>query len=342
MTVYIDLLHPAHVNLFKGLINKHSNNIKFIVTCIDRGKVPLIAKREITSVPIHVIGKHRGSFLSIIFQANIFRFWSLFFFLIGKKIDVGISFGSFVAGAILRIKGVPNIHLSDDPERKLNEILELITCSERYLPPIVAEKGKTKCFNALKEWSYLSPTYFIPNVHELREYELTPNSYIFVREVSNGSLNYLGQNKNIIAVIANEFPTEYRVLLSLEDKTTSNDYPKDWIILQEPVNDIHSLIFYSRIVVSSGDSMAREGAMLGIPSLYCGFREMRANDILINRGILLKVDPMDVSTVLKRITGNELLSFDQNELRESLNKEWDDVNDFIYNQVIKYQKIKTK
>jgi predicted glycosyltransferase len=32
--------------------------------------------------------------------------------------------------------------------------------------------------------------------------------------------------------------------------------------------------------------MAREGAMLGVPSVYCGERMMRANDLLIKFGML--------------------------------------------------------
>ena len=39
-------------------------------------------------------------------------------------------------------------------------------------------------------------------------------------------------------------------------------------------------MYYSQIVISSGDSGAyREGAMLGVPSIYAGNRDMPANDI---------------------------------------------------------------
>ena len=40
--------------------------------------------------------------------------------------------------------------------------------------------------------------------------------------------------------------------------------------------------------------MAREGAMLGVPSIYCGFRNMKANMILENKNILFHVKPGDV------------------------------------------------
>lgn len=95
MKVLIDIIHPAHLNLFKWVINTQSKYVEFVVTCIDRGKLPEIVKKEIYSVPVHVIGKHKGSKLSIIFQANILRFISLLLFLRNNKIDLGLSFGSF-------------------------------------------------------------------------------------------------------------------------------------------------------------------------------------------------------------------------------------------------------
>ena len=61
-------------------------------------------------------------------------------------------------------------------------------------------------------------------------------------------------------------------------KKRRDEYPADWILLQEPIEDIHSLIYYAAGLVSSGDSMAREAALLGVPSYYLGIRySMPAN-----------------------------------------------------------------
>lgn len=338
MNIHIDLLHPAHINLFKSLINKGSQEHNFIITCIDRGKVPKIAREEIKSVKIHVIGKHRGTKLSIIFQANVLRFFQLFWFLRNKKIDVGLSFGSFLSGAIVRLKGKPFIHLNDDPERKINAFLENITCTERYLPPIVKEKRKVKVFNALKEWAYLSPDYFTPKEDILSKYNVSPKNYIFIREVSTGSLNYMSQDKNLIAAFADKMPKSLPVILSLEDKTTKNQYPDYWTILEEPVNDIHSIIFYSSLVISSGDSMAREGAILGVPSIYCGFREMKANQILMDKNILFKLLPDETIVFINDFFQNKLNSFNQEEFRAKLKNEWVDINAFLLEILLKNKK----
>jgi hypothetical protein len=75
------------------------------------------------------------------------------------------------------------------------------------------------------------------------------------------------------------------VLLSLENKERRGLFSK-WRILNEPVSDIYSLMYYSKGVASNGDSMAREAAQLGVPSVYMGSRRMIANDVLYALGLM--------------------------------------------------------
>lgn len=341
MNLIIDILHPAHLNLFKKtIIDFTQKGHQVHVLCINRGKLPKIVSHELAGINVRFIGKHRGTRFSIIWEANVVRFFKILWFVWTHKIDVGISFGSFLLGLAVKLKGGRNIHLSDDPERKLNEKLELLTCDERYLPPLVNPKGKTQTFNALKEWAYLSPKYFISNIDTLEEYQLSSKKYIFIREISTGSLNYIDQTSNVIAQFAHELKGDFRVILSLEDKETAHLYPKEWILLQEPVKNIHSLIFFSRLVISSGDSMAREGAMLGVPSIYCGSRVMKANELLINKGMLFHVES-DVPGVVSSIISGKMQLQDQKVFRNSLLKEWVDVNQFISNIILKNPPSKT-
>lgn len=331
MNIIVDILHPAHLNLFKKTIidlTKEGHHV--YVLCINRGKLPKIVSHELRDIKIYYIGKHRGTRFSILWEANILRFFNVLWFVMTHKIDFGISFGSFLLGLAVKLKGKRNIHLSDDPERKLNEKLELLTCDERYLPPLVREKGKTKTFNALKEWSYLSPKYFVPDESVLEKYNLYPKKFIFIREISTGSLNYLDQKSNIIAHFSHQLNGSFNVILSLEDKKTSHLYPEDWMILEEPVASIHSLIYYSALVISSGDSMAREGAMLGVPSIYCGNRKMKANEFLIKTGMLFHVETNVPDFTVEILTGEKIMQ-NQKEYREDLYKKWDDVNQLIKN-----------
>ena len=108
--------------------------------------------------------------------------------------------------------------------------------------------------------------------------------------------------------------------------------------MEEPIADIHSLIYFSKLMVSSGDSMAREGAMLGIPSIYCGIREMKANQLLIDKGIL---EHCPVEKAVKPFNDYISSEFDQEKqikIRENLLKEWVDMNQFMMSQILKYKK----
>ena len=171
----------------------------------------------------------------------------------------------------------------------------------------------------------------------LNKYKIKEKSYIFIREVSTKTQNYKNQKENLILQISKDIK-KVPIILSLEDKSNSSNYPAHWIILEEPVKDIHSLMYFSKVVISSGDSMAREGAMLGIPSIYCGTRNMPANDILIDKGMLLHRKAEEIPKIISKILNEKLLFEDQELFRGKLLEEWDDITDLILNKIEKYRR----
>ncbi len=129
-----------------------------------------------------------------------------------------------------------------------------------------------------------------------------------------------------------------KVVLSLEDKSIASKFPSSWIILKEPVNDIHSLIYYSKLVISSGDSMAREGAMLGVPSIYCGIRKMKANDLLADMGFLQHLPAEEMVLPANQIIDQPFDAAKQLATRNYLLANWDDMNLFMMQQINRYKK----
>jgi hypothetical protein len=172
----------------------------------------------------------------------------------------------------------------------------------------------------------------------LKEYSLKQGEYIFVREISTGSLNYARQKSNIIASFSRKIDMKFKVLLSLEDRKTLGYYPDEWMLIREPVSDIHSLIYYSRMVISSGDSMAREGSLLGIPSIYCGSRYMKANQIMINKNILFHFEPEGIIPKINKLLNDDTFRLNQELFRKNLMNEWEDVTEFIIKTAEKYIK----
>ncbi len=336
MKIIVDIAHPAHINFFKNaLLTLAAHGHEVLITGLRRGKLPKILERELSMFPIHYVGRHRGTRWSIIFEANVLKAIRLLFFVLRHRPDFGLSVGSFTLGAAMKLLGKPNVQFDDDPERKMNVMLEKLTSTRLYFPPIIEPYKNVGVMRALKEWAYLSPQYFRASDSALSAYGVEAGQYIFVREVSTGSLNYLDQEANTVASFAHQLPEQYPVLLSLEDKRAASAYPSHWIQLQEPIEDIHSLLYYSRLVISSGDSMAREGALLGVPSLYVGFRDMKANDLLKNKGMLVQCAASEAAQMATQFITNRRKVTDQRTFRKALDGEWDDVTSFVVNQVEK-------
>lgn len=336
MIILFDIKHVAHVNFFKPLINSLvDEGEQVLISYIQRGRLEKIIKSEFSNVESYYIGRHRGTKWSIIYEANILKFFSALRLLRKKNVSLMLGVDAFVTGFACKLLGIPNLQFYDDPERKVNLWLEQKTSSELYYPAIKDFSGsKVQTYEALKEWAYLSPTFFEPDLSSIDEYNLKPNEYYFVREVDNGSLNYQGQESGLIAQVSKNFPEGVPVLLSLENKSQKHLYPENWILLQEPIPLIHSLMYYSKSVISSGDSMAREGAMLGVPSFYVGFREMSANNFIEKEGRFFVASPEELISQLCDLSND--YSSSKKEYRESLEEKWINVTEMMKSLINKY------
>ncbi|MCB0587595.1 MAG: DUF354 domain-containing protein [Phaeodactylibacter sp.] len=330
--VLIDIYHLPQFNFFKNaILNFKPEEVD--VFCVNRGKLFPVIKHELPGYRITCLGdyKHNKGMWSMVFRIIVPRIYRLFR-LIGRKQYKFILTANYQANFIGRLKGIPNIAFNDDPRKFVFPFLKF-SADEVYLPPFGPQYQGVRIFNALKEWAYLSPAYFTPDEAALEPYGLKPGAYIFIREVSTKTSNYLSQQEDIVLSVSRDFPPEWKVVLSLENKENTGRYPKNWLILEEPVTDIHSLMYYSQIVISSGDSMAREGAMLGVPSIYAGNRDMPANEILIRKDMLLKLEPGEIVPVVKKIKEGELTFKEQESFRHELYEEWDDVTKLILTKV---------
>jgi uncharacterized protein len=337
MRVYIDIYHLPQFNLFKNAI-KQLGPDKVDLGCVNRGKLVDVIRQECPEFELYVFGDYKNnkgpvSLATKVILPRIIQLLKLF----NKKKYKIIGAAGYQANVAAKILGIPNFVVLDDPRAFMIFLLKLST-KEIYLPPFSEDYGRIKQYNGLKEWAYLSPRYFNPSEFVLKEYGLIKKDYVFIREVSTETINYLSQEKNIILKLSSIIPRNINIVLSLEDKSKQNSYPDHWIILNEPVSDIHSLMYYSRMVISTGDSMAREGGMLGVTSIYLGNRDMPANQILINRGLLIKNSAEVAIGVIQRSFLNEIYYCNQDEIRKNLLDEWDDITQLIINSIYRIAK----
>jgi predicted glycosyltransferase len=338
MKILIDIKHPAQLNLFKGLSRELAAEDWEVTICyLKRGKLPKIMAAEYAGFHTIPVGSSRGTKWSILWDGNLKRTLTFLNLIRKNNYNICVAASSIPLALACKIAGVPVIQFYDDPERGKVNWLNARFSNQLFFPPIIAENNKTSTFRCLKEWSYLSPTRFRPDPEVLQEYGLLPHQYLFMREVSNKSFNYYDQEDGIIGRLVPEIDPGNRVLLSLEDKSLADQFPAHWTLLQEPVRDIHSLIYYSKLVVSSGDSMAREGAMLGVPSVYCGIRKMKANELLMGRGLLQHLPLKEAVPFINRMAATNFDSRQQLNARQALLADWVDMVGFMKEQINNYK-----
>jgi Uncharacterized protein conserved in archaea len=338
MKILFDIKHPAQLNLFKGISGElQAENWDVTICYLQRGKLPHIIQREYAGFKTIPVGSSRGTKWSIFWDGNVKRTLTFLELIKKERYNICVAASSIPLALACKMAGIPVIQFYDDPERKRINYVNARLSNQLFFPPIVSKNGKISVFNCLKEWSYLSPKRFTPNESIPGYYGVQPHEYVFVREVSNKSFNYYNQQDGIISSFSGRINPEAKVVLSLEDKSYANRYPGHWTILQEPVNDIHSLIYYSKLVLSSGDSMAREGAMLGVPSVYCGIRKMKANELLMQAG-LLKHLPADTGLdYINEVIAHPFDPENQTSTRNQLLENWDDMTAFMKEQINRYK-----
>lgn len=343
MRVWIDICHTPQYNFFKPVIEELAKRgHEVYVTVLDRGKTPKIVTKELEGlehVRVEVIGKHRMTKWSAIWDANLMRVCKLIHWTRGKKLDVALSTNIFTSflGWLFRIR---NYSYGDDPQVfDLRPNSWFATKAHMCIYEWTLDKPKpkhTEVLRCLKEWAYLNPRTYKPNVKVLEKYGVKPKEYMFLREVTVGTINYTGQESGAILGIKDMIPAGMKVLFSLEEKKRRNEYPADWILLQEPIEDIHSLIYYAAGLVSSGDSMAREAALLGVPSYYLGIRySMPANAAASKVASLQNQKTMPFERWIDNFgaESQESRVKSQEELRKHIDESFIDINEYMLSLV---------
>lgn len=338
------MTHPCDVNFFQGAIRRwrdDGHDVELLV--LDRGVVPRLVRHEYPDVPARRVGTHANGRWGLYLQSGLLREVQLLAALRGRRLDAVVGFPGFQTAMVAKVLGIKSLGAYDDPEHKPNMRLARLFCDRLILPECLGIRGRNIVLcRALKEWAYLSPRAFAPNPEVLKRYGLVEREYYLIREVAPRSLNYRPEPagteaSSLVETGASRVEALYRrgmnstqVLLSLEDKSRSSSF-SDWEVLQEPVEDLHSLMYYARAVASNGDSMAREAAQLGVPSVYLGDRFMKANDCLVDLGILQHLP--DVTAAFEFLSNDpaatEHTEAQQAAVRERLTALWDDPTDVL-------------
>lgn len=327
LRVHLDVTHAADANFMRNLPPLlESAGCRVSLSCLRRGRLPEIVKTLYPGLPVAEIGRYARPLAGKVFLAGLLRLIGLANYFRRHPVNVLAGVVCFLPAALRGIFGFRTVGVYDDLEnRPQYELTRRL--SDRFLVPACLgdRREGVLTFRGLKEWAHLSPRYFRPDPDVPRHLGMEPGTYLFVRSVDPSSMNYRRQSGDVVERLYREGLAREPAVLSLERREHAARFPA-WHVLKEPLQDVHSLLYHAKMVVSSGDSVAREGAQLGVPTLYCGIRDMRANQGLIDRGLLIREAETAKAVDLVRTAPPGFSSARRERIRAELLDAWDDPN----------------
>ncbi|WP_319507159.1 DUF354 domain-containing protein [uncultured Methanolobus sp.] len=190
-------------------------------------------------------------------------------------------------------------------------------------------------FNGYLELAYLHPKYFTPSYDVLDKYGLH-GDYIIVR-LSNlsahhdiGAKGFAFSSEDELKQYIMALQNYGRVIIFTEGSNYDWDIVKD-NQLDIDTRDFHSILYYSKLYIGEGASMASEAAVIGVPSIYVSNTERGyLNELEKTYGLVFNISDQNIA-IRKSL---ELLSDDSIKLiwskkREIMLEDKVDVTAFI-------------
>lgn len=248
--------------------------------------------------------------------------------------------GDFILAFSSRILGIRSILFYDDFEFKLNFNLSHLFANQLVIPNSISKRSKKIIpYHGFKELAYLHPKRYRAKKKIIEKMGLKEDLYIFLREVANISMNYSDLQKDSLLEVIKEISPRLdakgiKLVLSLEDKSRKEFYQPYCLILEEPLEDIYSIMHFALFMISSGDSMARESALLGVPCIYTGGRAMAVNNPFISWGGIYKLERKEeILSQINLLLDEKAKSEWSVKIQRIIESEMEDTTDLIMHQL---------
>ncbi|KXS41629.1 MAG: hypothetical protein AWU59_2007 [Methanolobus sp. T82-4] len=269
MKILLDIGHPKDVNVFKDVINEleHRNHQ---VKVFARAKEN--TQRMLNDLGIdyylcpyytNILGKAFGIPINDI---RLFNFARKF------KPDIFVSPGSPYSAHVSRILRRPHVAFPDTEiagfvMKLAFPFTDKIYTSNSFYLNLGSKQSR---FEGYYELAYLHPSYFTPDRNVLDKYDLE-EGYIVLRLSALASHHDIGAKG-----FSFESEDDLKKLILLFEKygkviifSETNDWPliEEHKIDIDPA-DLHHILYFSKLYIGEGATMASESAILGVPSIY--------------------------------------------------------------------------
>lgn len=305
--VLIEVLHPAHVHLFRNFIGYlKQNRIDF--TVISREKDITNKLLDYYGIPYLNISTAQKGFLKLLWEAVV-RDVSVFKLQLRHNFNIAFTTGtSFSAAHVSLFTKLKTYNFIEDDDDIVNLYSKFTYPLTDFIvvPDCLQYKSfadKRVRYPSYHELAYLHPNNFIPDEKVLDKYGLEKGRFIIFRLVSLTAHHDVGI-KGISDGLRNRMKamlTGYQIIESFEGKDGNKVQP--W--------DMHHLLAYAKMIISDSQTMTAEAAVLGVPSLRINSFAGKIGylkDLEFNFGLTKSFLPSQEDAILEYL--NQLIASD--------------------------------
>ena len=268
MNIVIRISHPAHVYKFKNLIGLlKESHIVFVVTIEKEMTTYLLNK---FGIEFYLVGQNRKGLLRKVFGLFI-QECKLCLKLINFKPDIFIGGGDPLMAHVSLIYNKPYLAFEDTEVAKLilasyRRIAASILTPESFLNNLGNQQIRYKGFHEL---AYLHNSFFKPKSEVLKYLSLGPSGdFIILRFVSwiaSHDIGVSGFTRKQKINLVEELSKHTTVFISSEG-VLPEEIRKYKISF--PPEMMHDALYYAKLYIGEGATMASESALLGTPAIY--------------------------------------------------------------------------
>jgi len=308
MNIWLDFCEPKSVIMLRPLYEKLIKEHDVFITARDFDSTYYLLNKW--GIDYSPVGKYGGATLLGKLKAYSERLSKLIKIISKKNPDFLFCITSPEAMRISFGLQIPNIMFNDEP-RSIGPckmtfpyvdkiIVPLCIPLEWYLEYGLREE-KIIRFNGIDEVAWLSE--FVPNPQILTDLNLKPEQYVICRTepTEAGYLidklapyqtrlteilpDLIKQTKDFKYIILTRNNQQFQYL----NKFFSNYKMKNRVSIYEGLDNLTSVMYYAKMVMTGGGTMVRESALLGVPSIeFIPLITYPQEHFLINNGFPLK------------------------------------------------------
>lgn len=269
MRILVEILHPAHVHVFKHAIAAWRS----------RGDEVLVLSREkecandllrAYGIPFESISRIGGRKISLVGEMLI-RDFRMLRTARRFKPDVLVGIMGVTIVQVGRLIGRPAVVFYDTENATLTNrfvypLAHSVCTPECYRGPV---RGRQVTYPGYHELAYLHPDRFRPDRAVVRSLGIEPGEPFFIirfvswqasHDVGEGGVD-LEFKRSLIARLKDHG----RVLISSESPLPEDLQP---LAFSLPPEDLHHALAFARLVIGESATMASEAAVLGVPALF--------------------------------------------------------------------------